>query len=295
MDDVFPLKISNRKKVINLFHGFALKGMGLAQKRRSDLSLRHGNAGKRFQYFLCTSKIAAHNINYCLDGHRIQYILCGQPRNDIFFQNRDVLKRKLYSKLGLSPIDKLILYAPTWREYGATIWFPFEGIDYVGLNNILKSENTYIYIKPHISEKGFFEKNSTITNIRILDDFQDGLQSNELLVACDALITDYSSIFIDFLLLDRPIIFFHSDLFEFSSYNSLLLNNSFWFPGYTPKNFDEFLENIKSILCGKDEFKNQRKLVNSLLNTYETGNASKRIANYLKNESDNLLMREVEL
>ena len=81
----------------------------------------------------------------------------------------------------------------------------------------------------------------------------------ELVQICDLLITDYSSICMDFVLLEKPCLFYAFDLEEYERERSFFFNYEDYVPGRTAKTFDELLDMIASGDFGKDrqeKFKN---------------------------------------
>lgn len=104
-----------------------------------------------------------------------------------------------------------ILYAPTWRPYGNVNIFPFHDTDMDALDTFLSANNIYIWLRIHPKfEQMLDEKVLTGSNIRLFraSDYTD---INDYLDYFDALITDYSSIYFDFLKLRRPVLFFDYD------------------------------------------------------------------------------------
>lgn len=141
-------------------------------------------------------------------------VITGQPRNDIFMRK---LKRDDVFKFNkdLEKDSKIITYMPTFRneENNAEKFNEFLRVlvNNTKLNNVLKEQNFYILIKCHFlgqilidgTDRIFFIKDNEISNVQ------------ELLCVSDILVTDYSSCFIDYLLLNRPIIFLAPDKEEY--------------------------------------------------------------------------------
>lgn len=279
MKDFHPLNCSSRKIVINLFHGVPTKGMGLAQKFRTKSSLQNARNAHRFDFFLSSSKISAHNINYCLEGDKLTYLLCGQPRNDRFFNINSDQKPPDFIKKGY---DSIFLYAPTWREYEKTNHFPFKDYDNEEINSILNRKNALLYLRPHINEMGDI-RYLVHSNIKLLT-FEDCPDVYDLLPFIDCLITDYSSIYNDYLLLNKPIIFIQKDIEKYCEYNSILIDDFvFWYPGIKPFDFDSYKEALIKILeNGNDGYDEHRKKVNKLLHTYEHGDSCLKLTRFIK-------------
>ena len=146
----------------------------------------------------------------------------GQPRNDRFFHtDRKIIMDKL-SKSGvkLDPSKKLILYAPTWKgsKYSSpdtSLDAYFELIHTVEAN--IDTSKYQVLVKPHQIVYYHIKKNQGITGQFI----PATIDTNELLSAVDILISDYSSIYFDFLVSGRPVLFFIPDLDEYLGYRGL--------------------------------------------------------------------------
>lgn len=68
---------------------------------------------------------------------------------------------------------------------------------------------------------------------------------HEILNATDLLISDYSSIYVEYLLLNRPILFLQRNRDEYLDKRSIILNFSdIWFPDPMPNTLNKFMENI---------------------------------------------------
>ena len=76
---------------------------------------------------------------------------------------------------------------------------------------------------------------------------------NQILNKADALISDYSSVAVDYLLLDRPIGFAVDDLDRYSKARGFIFDDvEEWLPGAILKNEEDIVEFIKDVACNKD-------------------------------------------
>ncbi len=142
---------------------------------------------------------------YLKDSNNV--FLSGQPRNDIF--SKPILKEEMFND-NISKIienKKIILYMPTHQSFNnqqelADIVYSLDGDK--NFNNFLTDKNYIVLLKLHYLAK---DDDMNLKNIIIL---KDNMISDvqQLLAVTDILITDYSSVFADFALTDRPIIFF---------------------------------------------------------------------------------------
>ena len=132
---------------------------------------------------------------------------CGSPRNDIFFQVNN-LKEEIYNKYKIDKDKKVVLYAPTYREGKS---FQAYDLDFERVIKALESRfgdsfvllyRFHYLLNQSEESKNFYPKGINVTEY---SDMQ------ELLVASDILITDYSSIMWDFSLQDKPIFLYQND------------------------------------------------------------------------------------
>lgn len=147
----------------------------------------------------------------------------GTPRNDVFFQNTDAVKQKVFAALGLKPTRRLLLYAPTFRVDHSTDAYKLD------VENVLAAcEKRFggcwtalIRLHPNVAEqsKGLFAYDET----RVLDATRYP-DMQELLLAADLLITDYSSSMFDYALSGKPCLQFATDVEAYKT------DRNFYFP-----------------------------------------------------------------
>ncbi len=142
--------------------------------------------------------------------------ITGSPRNDVFFNN-NLRKHNYTESLNLDAYEKIILYAPTFRDNKKTSHLSDDFL--TKLDTYLKEKNHILIIKKHPSDHDF-TIDSSYTNIKDMTKDIDDIQ--EFLINTDILITDYSSIVNDFVLLWKPVLFY---VYDFDSY----IENCRWF------------------------------------------------------------------
>jgi len=135
----------------------------------------------------------------------------GYPRNDIYFNWKDTDKQDIRKELGIDHRKKIVTYAPTFRDNGD---FSCYCLDANMLLNELKrktGEDWILLVRAHpnvffLSGKSLdFEYSDSIRDVTSYPDAQ------KLFLITDILITDYSSIMIDFLLMHKPVLLFATD------------------------------------------------------------------------------------
>lgn len=135
---------------------------------------------------------------------------CGSPRNDVFFGGKDFSWVK--ERLGV-PGKKLCLYAPTFRNDFTLSRYT---IDYDMVRDELAGRfggewAVAVRLHPNFLGREFGALPRSVIDVTEWQDTQ------ELLAACDCVITDYSSLVYDFMLTGRPVFLFATDLQEFTS------------------------------------------------------------------------------
>jgi CDP-ribitol ribitolphosphotransferase len=107
---------------------------------------------------------------------------------------------------------------------------------------------------------------------------QNRVDLYEILGACDLLITDYSSVYFDFLLLNRPIIFTPTDLEAYRSTRGLLLHPyEFWTPGPKTFNQDDLQQAIFQSFDNPMTYDSERRTISGMAHTYQDDQSSARI------------------
>jgi CDP-glycerol glycerophosphotransferase (TagB/SpsB family) len=291
----YKYQLSLRAKKIQLWHGVPLKKMGLlvpsVAKRHDSLLGRFSNAirGKNYPYdlFVSTSEYFTENIFKKTEIVKM-FIDAGYPRNDIFFKEQlDELDLLGADSESLHKIDefrkngfKSVLYAPTWDDpMGNAVKSGF--LDLAKLSEFAKKQRLLFVFKFHpsvdcVEEFGLFD------NIIYYDNTKD---IQPLLRATDILVTDYSSVYIDYLLLDRPVVFFAYNYEKYVESRGFIFDYKTMSPGPICYLQDQLQEAIANLAIGRaDEFANKRAEMKKFAFKYEDGKSSERIWNFIMKE-----------
>lgn len=292
----YKYHLSARAKKIQLWHGIGPKKIGLmlpanARKHNSFLGrLSDAIRGKHYIYDLFVSTSDFYTANLFSKAVRARnFIESGYPRNDIFFKERlDELDLLEADTETLQKIDefrkngfKSVLYAPTWDDpAGNLIKNGF--LDLEKLSQFAKNNKILFVFKFHPSVRCGKELGLP-DNIICYDSSKD---IQPLLKTTDILVTDYSSVYMDYLLLDRPIVFFPYNLERYiESQDGLLFNYKTMVPGPICYSQDQLQEAIISYVLGRtDEYANKRAEIKKLAFKYEDGKSSERIWNFITKE-----------
>lgn len=280
---IYGFKLNRKRLIINLWHGVPLKKIALLENKISIIKKMYFKFifSNNYSYIITTSKNLINIMAKSFDVKKEKVEVLGQPRNDLLFErnNRNQILNNLY--IELPHYNKTILYAPTFREYGNTKLFPFEDFDINELNNFLYEKKIILFIRLHQSEIAnidLFKKSERIFFINE-DKIADIMK---ILNIFDLLITDYSSIYIDFLLLERPMIFLPYDKNEYFYKRGFNFDYDEVTPGPRTDNLEGFKKEISLLLDNENYYHKERENVNLFFNEIVHGN-SRKIVNFVKN------------
>ena len=255
--------LHKKRLIINLWHGVPLKKIALLDPNLKKAARIYFKKifSENYTCILTTSHelIPLMARSFAVSEDKIK--VWGQPRNDGLFQKNDC--REILGQLfpDLPEYTKTVLYAPTFRDYGQVQLFPFKDFDQEQLEAFLEEKNMLLFIRTHVAEQGsaapYLGK-----RIRFLGNEQ-AEDVTGILNIFDCLITDYSSIYIDYLLTDKPMIFLPYDRQQYLDGRGMNFDYDDVPPGPKPETFNDFLD----ALSPKEDFwKSERTRVNRLFN-----------------------------
>jgi len=273
--NTLPIEPAQNQIVIQMWHGTPLKKIFNYQttaKVKYDF----------FTYILATSEYFAQFMSLAVPCERDKVVICGHPRNDNLFQHHE--------KPQFARNSKLIFWAPTFRK--AKYWeqcdsdiskliplFDIKELD--ELNAELENRNVKMMIKLHPMEdcpSNLFIKK---TNLEVYSHsmfVKSGYELYSILAVSDALITDYSSVYFDYLLLDRPIGFVIEDFNSYENKRGFIFQNPLdYMPGEIIRSKDSFFHFLYQISTGIDKYSDERKKINDFANYYKDGKNCKRV------------------
>jgi CDP-glycerol glycerophosphotransferase len=165
----------------------------------------------------------------------------GYPRNDVLATATDDDARRVRGELGIEPGQRVLLYAPTRREYEPS---PTAPLDLAALAGRLGGD--YVLLaRSHYLEAGKPEVAGERRRGRVWD-VTAHPSVEELCVAADVLVTDYSSIMFDYAVLDRPIIVYAPDWDEYRARRGTYFDLVAEPPGVVTRTQDQLVEAIVS-------------------------------------------------
>lgn len=288
--------VRNNKINIELWHGFPLKGM-----YRMDCNRNPEETGV-FENWKYAAGIASYSslyttlLNACFPTNINQYHITGMPRNDFLYHSdgRKHLKelfpeiRDDSFKLGYMPTFRMRKsYSKKELCEGKRPWnhlFDFPDYDEDTLFKFLEDHNITLILKLHTAEEehfldivnGMLHNRVKLITSKMLE--ERDLDMYEILNAFDSLITDYSSVYFDYLLLDRPVIFTPTDIEEYRQSRGFLLEPySFWAPGEHAIMQSQFIQAVKVAIQNPGKYAVKRKTICDLIHVYQDGRACGRV------------------
>ncbi len=216
---------------VQCWHGTPLKRLGYdvqietnnALNTTLELAQRFEMDSAKWTYLISPSAFTSQHLSDAFglaEERRPSVVLeVGYPRNDAIAracetpESLAVVKARIMDKLGVPQGKKLLLYAPTWRDndYKASIGYVQDTlIDFDLLKSEL-SDEWCILFRPHYyiaNEFDFSRYGDFVFNAATVPDI------NDLYIISDVLMTDYSSVFFDYAITKRPMLFYWPD-FEF--------------------------------------------------------------------------------
>ena len=270
-----------RKKqiIVNLYHGCGIKYTP-SLKVKDDID-----------YLITTSKFFNNEFSRIFNIGIDRIYSLGYPRTDYFY--KAINQEQAFEKKQLSKYDKILFWMPTFRRssnkeldedyFASETGLPLltSNEDLKELDKFLSSRNCLCIFKIHHLQADLNSFKYVYSNIQILtdDDIRNkGMQLYQYLVLTDALITDYSSVATDYMLLDRPILYTIDDYNDFNGSRGFWINNAIdYLPGNKATNKESFYESLNKIIDGMDEYYGERSRINSIFNEYKDGNHCKRI------------------
>lgn len=250
----FPAEFSKRPEQVylNTWHGTPLKKMGFDI---GDSAFRVANVIRNFlsaDYLLAANSFMveqmyekAHRLHNVYRGEIINE---GYPRIDAQFTDAAGVQsvRERLEATGVSlGARKIILYAPTWK--GESFARPTDDAAelmrrVIELESLLNTDEYVVLLKAHQVVHKFAAGRGEFQGRLVPNE----IPTNAVLAATDILVTDYSSIFFDFLTTGRPIAFLTPDIEDYAGYRGLYMEPEEW-PGPVVQTITELANELNSL------------------------------------------------
>ena len=266
--------LTKKHTIIQLWHGIPLKRIGMLfpeekfwpkETVKYAATVSSSTSDKKFM----------EQVFSPLDVDRVWQ--SGLPRNDIILMDEKKLPDDYQTILQelRKRVDgrTLVLYVPTWRIDSANR-YQFSEDEINRLNDVLEAHNAVLAIRGHSNVRANKLMNVRSSNTRIID-VNAVPDVNILLRLTDILITDYSSIYIDFLITGKPILHFTYDLDEYYKERGFLYDINDAFASQEVLSFDDLLNELDRTLSkgvsDKDRYSHAKNLFHEYVGNGTTG------------------------
>lgn len=287
--------------LVFLSHGTSDYPFMYLPRRACCIQTYHGLPTKKGEYMRPDGNKTPgffHRIILRYRFNRITHFLSSSPFVTHLYSKRFGLPQSIFKETGYPVYDKLIhsknnkdyvldklstdlkpefifLYAPTYRKFSKTKWFPFPSFDAEKLSSLLEKYNGVIVLRPHPNERASLEKLLNISP-RFLEVSHKEIEDVcELLPAINGVITDYSSIYLEGLLLDIPCLFIPYDIKNYS--RGIPYDYDTHTPGGKVLDQDSFHKEIENMIKHPGHYARERERVRNLFFSSTDGKATKKV------------------
>lgn len=285
-------------KKIQLWHGTPLKKIGLDDpiRRNQPGSLPYRVLkrvqsclfpflAERYDLIISASPVAGDRLATAFGVDQSVVKTTGYPRGDIVLNPHPQPVPTVESFKQKWNAHRVVCYVPTHRGMGQDKFDLFSGLDVRSLHDCLARHNAVMFTKMHYyhrDPKSFGSLDSNESRIHWLSE-EEAADVNPILAHTDVLITDYSSVYFDYLLLDRPILFAPFDKDRYLSRERELYEDyDTATPGPKCGNWDELIQSLDRVLSGEDGYGELRRICRDRYNSYVDTHNCRRVVELAK-------------
>lgn len=278
------IRIRKGQRIFNLWHGVGYK-------------MPDGVYRSNYVSVLSTGEYGTMVLSNFFRADKEKFAVLGYPRTDCFFDDLSEIRQKIDCKFDFRKYSKIILWMPTFRKNKNKTDFETKNISQTGLplladeetfagfNGFLAKNDLLFVLKVHPAQEElpiFSAKYSNILILKNSDLDELHIQLYQFIPLSNALVTDYSSVGIDYMLLDKPMIFTLDDYDDYASSRGFYPENAIdYMPGYHVYNIAELKKAVMDIAEGKDVHKTDRDKLMPIMHKFTDGNSSKRVLDFL--------------
>jgi len=279
----FPSYFRKRpyQKYLQTFHGYPFKSMGRTfwrQKRYSPQRISYECARRNADWdaILVPSE-------FCVDFYRQEYdytgevLVTGYPRSDVLVSEEAAQLRKLTrDRLGLIGDQTAVLYAPTYRDLLTTRTFAAKRFDELDLDQLTDQldESFVILVRGHNNNQ---REAARVTGHSRVVDVTDYPEINDLTLAADVAVLDYSSLRFDWALTGKPMIFFVPDMETYFAERPPLFEFLPTAPGPLLRSTDDVIDALRNLDGVAGEYASAISDFNKAYNELHDGRSTQRV------------------
>ncbi len=237
------LNFSKKAVVTQLWHAEGVfKKFGLHIPQPEKIRARETAGAKKLTYVVCSSEYVVPYYSEAFGVDKSRVLPLGAPRADRFFNcidDKTAVRKKFDEAYPVCTGKKLILYAPTFRDDESDDKKLLQSIDVEKFNR-MSGKDTVLLVRLHPQiHRCEFNQDGAVD----VTDYED---VGELIKICTAMITDYSSVCMDAVLIKKPVYFYAFDLEKYASDRQFYFDYESYVPGPVAKDFDTLLDMLKN-------------------------------------------------
>ena len=254
----YPIKPAPNQMVVNLWHGMPLKKIGNLEEGLENVDYNF------FTKLVSSSDYFTPIMKAAFNATEEQILLVGNIRNDELFKEKQ---------------DKRIIWMPTYRnsknyhDSQDALIFSLGEDDFRKIEQLLSKYGYQLYIKLHPLEEFRLQVQMNHSIIHLLTEEIISEQYGTLytfLGTTSALITDYSSVFLDYYLLNRPVAFTINDYEEYKDKRGFVFEDvKSLMVGSVIRDSHDLLEFLESVMKSEDSYIEERTKVNDKVNAIQ--------------------------
>ena len=262
--------------------------LGHGSNIKTTKGLYHGALRDNCDWMLSQAPMldAVNETEYGVPRDRLVHL--GYPRNDALFSGGAALEELL----GGARYAKTVMWLPTYRQMNSgsyrdsDLGFPIlrDQGDFEALDRALEELGVLLLLKLHpIQERSvlFIREMSHIRLLRDEELREKGLQLYAVLGGCDALITDYSSVYYDFLLTGRPIGLTRDDLEEYRARRGFAVDYDALIQGWPIHDREELAAFLAGVAAGEDPYRARRDGAMEQTNLWKDAGSAARVTDFI--------------
>jgi CDP-glycerol glycerophosphotransferase (TagB/SpsB family) len=275
------LHLHAKATVLQAFHGLPTKrGEYLADRLSLAERFTLWRRFHRIDRFLSSSEFVSRLYGARFGLRPEAFVELGYPAYDELFDPRPTLSDKLATLwAGLPEHQHLVLYAPTFRKKATTRFFPFEDFSPAVLVDFLETTGTVVLLRPHPNDRLAVEPLLGLSPRLVLVDDRTVEDATALLPFVHSVVTDYSAIYLEGLLLDLPCVFLPYDRGQYE--RGLAFDYDLMTPGPKVASFADFVAALRESWETPDHYRIERGFVRRLFFASADGGSTLRMVDWL--------------
>jgi CDP-glycerol glycerophosphotransferase len=275
------------QKYLATWHGTPLKTLGKQQQYKFQ---EHKRAQRNFLQATHIISPNPHTTDVLFDSYDLRPIMGGKlaetgyPRIDLTLNASERRREEIRKAVGVTGGRPVVLYAPTWRGTLETVSYEVERAK-SDIARLAESHDCDIIFRGHHLIEQFFQVDDSMGCVVA----PAAIDTNELLSIVDVLVTDYSSIFFDFLPTGKPVIYYIYDQREYERERGLYFSMD-EMPGFKCRDSDSLSAALEQALKGQVPDRPHYAQSQQRFNCHDDGDATRRVVDFFFHDDSSFVV-----